>query len=82
MRGLRRVHAGCTWSGHPAPVQPQDLELMPRLHEMPQASGLILQFGPHKGDTLTQVAMHDPTTSVSWSCMPNDQRCAPPGAGL
>jgi hypothetical protein len=28
-----------------APVQPQDLELMRRLHEMPEASGLILQFG-------------------------------------
>jgi hypothetical protein len=43
-----------------APVQPQDLELMRRLHEMPQASGLILQFGPHKGNTLAQVAIRDP----------------------
>ena len=43
-----------------APVQPQDLELMRRLHDMPEASGLILQFGPHKGNTLVQVAMHDP----------------------
>jgi hypothetical protein len=42
------------------PVQPQDLELMRRLHEMPEASGLILQFGLHKGNTLAQVAMHDP----------------------
>jgi hypothetical protein len=42
------------------PVQPQDLELMRRLHEMGDASGLILNFGPHKGDTLAQVAMHDP----------------------
>jgi hypothetical protein len=33
---------------------------MRRLHEMPEASGLILQFGPHKGNTLAQVAMHDP----------------------
>ena len=33
---------------------------MRRLNEMPEASGLILQFGPHKGDTLAQVAMHDP----------------------
>jgi hypothetical protein len=43
-----------------APVQPQDLELMRRLREMPEASGLILQFGPHKGNTLAQVAIHDP----------------------
>jgi hypothetical protein len=33
---------------------------MRRLHEMPEASGLILQFGLHKGNTLAQVAMHDP----------------------
>ena len=33
-----------------SPVQPQDLELMRRLHEMGNASGLILNFGPHKGD--------------------------------
>jgi hypothetical protein len=33
---------------------------MRRLHEMPEASGLILQFGPHKGNTLAHVAMHDP----------------------
>jgi hypothetical protein len=43
-----------------APVQPQDLELLRRLHEMGDASRLIVQFGPHKGDTLAQVAMHDP----------------------
>jgi hypothetical protein len=43
-----------------APVQPQDLELMRRLHEMRDASGLILQFGPHKGNMLAQVAIHDP----------------------
>jgi hypothetical protein len=42
------------------PVQPQDLELMRRLHEVGDASGLIVQFGPHKGATLAQVAMHDP----------------------
>jgi hypothetical protein len=41
-------------------VQPQDLELLRRLREIPEASGLILQFGPHKGSTLAQVAMHDP----------------------
>jgi len=44
----------------PAPAQPQDLELMRRLHEMPEASGLFLQFGPHKGNTVALVAMHDP----------------------
>jgi len=27
-------------------------ELTRRLHEMPEASGLILQFGPHTGNTL------------------------------
>jgi hypothetical protein len=36
------------------------VELMRRLHEMNDASGLILNFGPHKGDTLAQVAIHDP----------------------
>jgi len=43
-----------------APVQPQDLELMRRLREIPEASGLILQFGPHKAEKLGQVAMTDP----------------------
>jgi hypothetical protein len=43
-----------------APVQPQDLELMRRMREMPEAGGLILQFGPHKGNTLAQVAIRDP----------------------
>jgi hypothetical protein len=33
---------------------------MRRLHEMGDAGGLILNFGPHKGDTLAQVAVHDP----------------------
>jgi hypothetical protein len=40
-----------------APVQPQDLELLRRLREMPEASGLILQFGPHRGEKLGQVAV-------------------------
>lgn len=44
----------------PAALKPQDLELMRRLHEMRDASSLILQFGPHKGTTLAQVAMNDP----------------------
>ena len=33
---------------------------MRRLHEMRDASSLLLQFGPHKGETLAQVAMNDP----------------------
>jgi hypothetical protein len=33
---------------------------MRRLHQMPEASGLILHFGPHRGNTLAQVAIHDP----------------------
>jgi hypothetical protein len=43
-----------------APVQPQDLELLRRLREIPEASGLILQFGPHKGEKLGQVAVSNP----------------------
>jgi hypothetical protein len=35
-------------------------ELIVWLHEVTEASGLFLQFGPHKGDTLGQVAMRDP----------------------
>jgi hypothetical protein len=42
------------------PVQPQDLELLRRLREIPEASGLILQFGPHKGENLGQVAVRNP----------------------
>jgi hypothetical protein len=41
-------------------VKPEDLELMRRLHEMRDASDLILQFGPYKGTTLAQVAMNHP----------------------
>jgi len=33
---------------------------MRRLHEMRDASDLILQFGPYKGTTLAQVAMSHP----------------------
>jgi hypothetical protein len=43
-----------------ARVQPQDLELLRRLREIPEASGLILQFGPHKGEKLGQVAVSNP----------------------
>ena len=41
-------------------VKPEDLELMRRLHEMRDASDLILKFGPYKGTTLAQVAMSHP----------------------
>jgi hypothetical protein len=41
-------------------VQPQDLELLRRLREIPEASGLILQLGPHKGETLGQMAVTNP----------------------
>jgi hypothetical protein len=48
----------------PAPaapiVKPEDLELLRRLQEMREASGLILQFGPFKGTTLAQVALSHP----------------------
>jgi hypothetical protein len=43
-----------------SPAWQQDLELMRRLREIGDASSLILQFGPHKGATLAEVAMHDP----------------------
>jgi hypothetical protein len=43
-----------------APVQPQDLELLRRLREIRDSSGLILKFGPHKGETMGQVAVSDP----------------------
>ena len=33
---------------------------MRRLREIGDASSLILQFGPHKGATLADVAMRDP----------------------
>ena len=41
-------------------ITPEELELMRRLQEMRDASDLILQFGPHKGSTLAQVAMSNP----------------------
>jgi len=33
---------------------------MGRLREMPEASGLDLQFGPHKAEKLGHAAMTDP----------------------
>lgn len=44
----------------PKPVQPQDLELMRQLHSIGEANSLILNFGPHKGSVLAQVAISDP----------------------
>jgi hypothetical protein len=41
-------------------IAPEEVELMRRLQEMRDAGDLILQFGPHKGSTLSQVAMHHP----------------------
>jgi hypothetical protein len=41
-------------------VKPEELELMRRLQQMREASGLILQFGPYKGTTLAQVAIAHP----------------------
>ena len=41
-------------------IAPDELELLRRLQEMRDASDLILQFGPHKGSTLAQVAMSNP----------------------
>jgi hypothetical protein len=41
-------------------VKPEELELLRRLQEMREASDLILQFGPYKGTTLAQVAVHHP----------------------
>jgi hypothetical protein len=48
----------------PAPsapiVWPEELELLRRLQQIRESSGLILQFGPYKGTTLAQVAMAHP----------------------
>jgi hypothetical protein len=41
-------------------IAPEELELLRRLQEMRESSDLILQFGPHKGSTLAQVAMSNP----------------------
>jgi hypothetical protein len=41
-------------------VAPEELELLRRLQEMRDASDLILQFGPHRGSTLAQVAISNP----------------------
>jgi hypothetical protein len=41
-------------------VAPHELELLRRLQDAREASSLILQFGPHKGTSLAQVARADP----------------------
>jgi hypothetical protein len=41
-------------------IAPDELELLRRMQEMRESSDLILQFGPHKGATLAQVAMSNP----------------------
>jgi hypothetical protein len=41
-------------------IAPDELELLRRLQEMRDASELILQFGPHIGSTLAQVAISNP----------------------
>jgi hypothetical protein len=49
--GETAAYAARYYQARAAPVQPQGLELMRRLHEIPKASGLSLQFGPHNGNT-------------------------------
>jgi hypothetical protein len=41
-------------------IAPEELELLRRLQEIRESGDLILQFGPHKGSTLAQVAMSNP----------------------
>ena len=41
-------------------VTPQQVDLLCRLQEIRDAGDLILQFGPHKGTTLAQLAVHHP----------------------
>ena len=55
-----RYYQPTSFAPSPSPAWQQDLELMRRLREIGDASSLILQFGPHKGATLADVAMHDP----------------------
>ena len=56
----RRDYQPASVAPSPTPAWQQDLELMRRLREIGDASSLTLQFGPHKGATLAEVAMHDP----------------------
>jgi hypothetical protein len=41
-------------------IDPEELELLRRLQEIRESGDLILQFGPHKGSTLAQVAISNP----------------------
>jgi hypothetical protein len=48
-------------SSEPASARPPEhVDLLLRLQAMRDAGDLILQFGPHKGSTLAQVALADP----------------------
>ena len=48
-------------AGRPArPVSRQELDLLHELHDLGDVASLVLQFGPHKGSTLAQVARTDP----------------------
>ena len=62
--GVNQTRAARYYQSRPSPglpsVTPEELELMRRLQEMRESSSLILQFGPFKGTTLAQVAMHNP----------------------
>jgi hypothetical protein len=59
-------------------IAPEELELMRRLQEIRDASDLILQFGPHKGSTLAQVAMSNPEyiRQLMWGAQRPEVRAA------
>jgi len=64
-RAERNPSRGARYYQSPTPnaapsVTPQHLDLLCRLQEMRDAADLILQFGPFKGTTLAQVAVHHP----------------------
>jgi hypothetical protein len=42
------------------PISREELELLHELHDLGDVGKLVLQFGPHKGSTLAQVARTDP----------------------
>ena len=52
------------YQAHPSRPVPQisreDLDRLKQLHDVGDAGRLVLQFGPHKGATLAQVARRDP----------------------
>ena len=59
-RGARYYHAPAPPASAAPPVRAEDLELLRRLQQLRECSGLILQFGPHRGTSLAQVALHHP----------------------